>query len=44
MRAHPSWMVTPCMMMELATLTLSLTVVLFPMVDLFMDVLSAIWH
>lgn len=42
--SHPSSMVTPCMMMELATLTFSLTVVEFPMVDLFMDVLSAIWH
>lgn len=31
-------------MMELATFTFSLTVVEFPMVDLFMDVLSAIWH
>lgn len=42
--SHPSLMVTPCMMIELVTLTFSLTVVEFPMVDLFIEVLSAIWH
>lgn len=42
--SHPSWMVTPCMMIELVTLTFSLTMVEFPMVDLFMEVLSATWH
>lgn len=42
--SHPSSMVTPCMMIELVTLTFSLTVVEFPMVDLLIDVLSATWH
>lgn len=39
--AHPSSMVTPCMMMELVILTFSLTVVELPMVERFMEVLSA---
>lgn len=42
--SYPSSMVTPCIMMELATLTFSLTHVEFPIVDLLIDVLSAIWH
>lgn len=42
--SHPSSMLTPCMMMELAILTFSLTVVEFPTVDLLIDVLSAIWQ
>ena len=42
--SHPSSMITPCMMMELVTLTFSFTVVEFPIVDLFMEVLSATWH
>lgn len=42
--SHPSSIVTPCMTMELATLTFSFTVVELPIVDLFMEVLSAIWH